>query len=246
MLACITGSVDEELRLRNDYLVTENRILRRRLQGRLQLTDSDRISLAKVGKQLGRKVLSEVAQLVRPETILGWHRRLVARKFDGSKERGPLNPALKAKAIEELVLKLAGENRDWGYRRLAGALNNLGHRVSHQSVANVLKRHGIAPTPERGKSVSWGRVHSFAFGGLGSGGFLHCGGLDLGRSDNLLRPYLQASGFPPSVRRWNDDLTGPALDGANGAQSLAGGGGLLEWVPLFAARSGCQILCRLP
>jgi putative transposase len=97
-----------------------------------------------------------VAQLVRPETILGWHRRLVARKFDGSKERGPLNPALKAKAIEELVLKLAGENRDWGYRRLAGALNNLGHRVSHQSVANVLKRHGIAPAPERGKSVSWG------------------------------------------------------------------------------------------
>jgi putative transposase len=74
MLAYITGSVDEELLLRNEYLVAENRILRRQVSGRLQLSDSDRIDLAKVGKQLGRKVLSEVAQIVRPETILGWHR----------------------------------------------------------------------------------------------------------------------------------------------------------------------------
>ena len=83
ILAYITGSVDQELLLRNEYLVTENRILRRQLQGRLRLTDRERINLAKVGKQLGRKALSEVAQIVRPETILGWHRRLVAKKFDG-------------------------------------------------------------------------------------------------------------------------------------------------------------------
>jgi hypothetical protein len=70
MLAYITGSVDEELLLRNEYLVTENRILRRQLQGRLRLSDSERISLAKIGQQLGRKVLSEVAQMVRPDTIL--------------------------------------------------------------------------------------------------------------------------------------------------------------------------------
>ena len=156
MLAYITGSVDQELLLRNEYLVTENRILRRQLQGRLRLTDSERISLAKVGKQLGRQVLSQVAQIVRPETILGWHRRLVAKKFDGSKERGPVNPAPKAEAVEELVLQLAGDNRHWGYRRLAGALSNLGHPVSHQTVANILKRHGLPPAPERGKGVSWG------------------------------------------------------------------------------------------
>ena len=155
MLAYITGSVDQELLLRNEYLVTENRILRRQLQGRVRLTDSERISLAKVGKQLGRKVLSEVAQIVRPETILARHRRLVAKKFDGSKERAAANPAPKAETIEEWVLKLAGENRAWGYRRLAGVLSNLGHRVSHQTVANILKRHGIAPAPERGKSLSW-------------------------------------------------------------------------------------------
>jgi putative transposase len=104
MLAYITGCVDQELLLRNEYLVVENRILRRQLHGRLLLTDSESISLAKVGKQLGRKVLSEVAQLVRPETILGWHRRLVARKFDGSKARAPVNLTPKDEAVEELVL----------------------------------------------------------------------------------------------------------------------------------------------
>ena len=156
MLAYITGSVDEELLLRNEYLVAENRILRRQVPGRLQLSDSDRIDLAKVGKQLGRKVLSEVAQIVRPETILGWHRRLVAKKFDGSRERDAAKLAPKAASIEPLVLKLAGENRSWGYRRLAGALSNLGHTVSHQTVANILKRYGIAPAPERAKGLSWG------------------------------------------------------------------------------------------
>jgi len=156
MLAYITGSVDQELLLRNEYLVSENRILRRQIQGRLRLTDAERIRLAEIGKRLGRKALAEVAQIVRPETILGWHRKLVAKKFDGSKERGPTKPAPKAEAIQELVLKLASQNRSWGYRRLAGALANLGHQVSHQTVANILKRHGLPPAPERGKGLSWG------------------------------------------------------------------------------------------
>ena len=80
LLAFITGSVDEQLILQNEYLATENRILRRQLQGRLKLTDSERMSLAQIGKRLGRKALQEVAQLVQPETILAWHRRLIARR----------------------------------------------------------------------------------------------------------------------------------------------------------------------
>ena len=87
LLAYITGSVDQELLLRNEYLATENRILRSQIEGRLRLTDPERISLAEIGRRLGRKALEEVAQIVRPETILGWHRRLIARKFDGSKSR---------------------------------------------------------------------------------------------------------------------------------------------------------------
>ena len=78
LLAYITGSVDQELLLRNEFLVTENRILKNQIKGRLQLTDLERISLAEIGKRLGRMALAEVAQIVRPETILGWHRKLIA------------------------------------------------------------------------------------------------------------------------------------------------------------------------
>ncbi len=85
LLAYISGSVDEELLLRNEYLVTENRVLRAQIKGRLKLTDAERKTLAKIGKRLGRKALEEVASIVKPDTILAWHRRLVAKKFDGSK-----------------------------------------------------------------------------------------------------------------------------------------------------------------
>ena len=86
MLSYISGSVDEELLLRNEYLVAENRVLRNQLQGRLRLTDGERRSLAELGKRLGKQALDEVASIVNPDTILGWHRRLVAKKFDGLQE----------------------------------------------------------------------------------------------------------------------------------------------------------------
>ena len=87
ILAYITGTVDQELLSRNEYLVTENRVLKRQLKGRLLLSDAERATLGEIGHRLGRKALAEVATIVRPDTILAWHRRLVARKFDGSKKR---------------------------------------------------------------------------------------------------------------------------------------------------------------
>ena len=72
MLSYISGSVDEELLLRNEYLVAENRVLRNQLQGRLRLTDGERRSLAEIGKRLGKQALDEVASIVNPDTILGW------------------------------------------------------------------------------------------------------------------------------------------------------------------------------
>ena len=143
MLAYITGSVDRELLLRNEYLVTENRILRDQLQGRLRLTDGERRTLAEIGKQLGKRALEEVASIVRPDTILGWHRKLIARKFDGSKNRTyPGRPRIDEK-IEQLIIRFARENRSWGYDRIAGAMANLGYRASDQTVGNILKRHSI-------------------------------------------------------------------------------------------------------
>ena len=107
LLAYITGSVDQELLLRNEYLVTENRILRRQIQGRLKLTDAERKSLAELAKRLGKKALEEVANIVKPDTLLGWYRRLIAKKFDGSKNRRyPGRPRVDEE-IEELVVQFA-------------------------------------------------------------------------------------------------------------------------------------------
>ena len=87
ILAYITGTVDQELLLRNEYLAAENRILRGRLKGRLKLSDAERAKLGEIGRRLGRKALGEVATAALPDTILAWYRRLVARKFDGSRAR---------------------------------------------------------------------------------------------------------------------------------------------------------------
>src|SRR5438034_1501091 len=87
LLAYITGSVDQNLLLRNEYLVAENRILRNQLKGRVRLSDGERKVLAEIGQKLGKQVLKEVARIVKPDTILAWHRKLVAQKFDGSHQR---------------------------------------------------------------------------------------------------------------------------------------------------------------
>src|SRR6266849_3629209 len=87
LLAYITGSVDQELLLRNEYLVTENRMLRSQITGRVRLSDGERKTLAEIGQKLGKQALAEVATIVKPDTILGWHRMLVAQKFDGSTQR---------------------------------------------------------------------------------------------------------------------------------------------------------------
>ncbi len=155
LLAYITGSVDQELLLRNEYLVRENRVLRGQVTGRLQLTDSERRILAEIGKKLGKKALEEVANIVKPETILGWHRRLIAKKFDGSKKRQYTGRPRIDQEVEELIIRFATENRSWGYDRIAGALAHVGHKVSDQTVGNVLKRHGLPPVPERKKTTTW-------------------------------------------------------------------------------------------
>ena len=155
LLAYITGSVDEELLLRNAYLVTENRILCQQLTGRVQLTDAERRSLAEIGKKLGKKALEEVASLVKPDTILAWHRRLVVQKFDGSKPRKALGRPRIDQELEDLVVRMAQENRRWGYDRITGALAHLGYHISDQTVGNILKRRGLPSAPERKTTTTW-------------------------------------------------------------------------------------------
>jgi transposase InsO family protein len=156
LLACITGSVEEELLLRNEYLVTENRIWRNQFEGHVQLTDAERQTLAEIGKKLGKQALEEIATIVKPDTILAWHGKLVAQKFDGSEQRKrAMGRPLIDKEIEDLVVQMARENRSWGYDRIAGALAELGYEISDQTVGNILKRRGLPTAPERKKTTTW-------------------------------------------------------------------------------------------
>jgi putative transposase len=155
LLAYITGTVDQELLLRNEYLVTENRLFRNQITGRVRLTDAERKTLAEIGQKLGKQALTEVAHIVKPDTILAWHRKLVAQKFDGSQQRKGLGRPPINTEVEALVMRLAQENRSWGYDRIVGALANLGYTVSDQTVGNILKRHGIPPAPERKTTTTW-------------------------------------------------------------------------------------------
>ena len=88
----ISGTMDQELLLRNEYLAAENQILRGQLKGRPKLSDAERAKLGEIGRRLGRKALGDVTTAALPDPILGWYRRLVARKFDGSKHRSPGDP----------------------------------------------------------------------------------------------------------------------------------------------------------
>jgi transposase InsO family protein len=145
LLASITGTVDRELLLRNGNQLT----------GRVRLTDGERQALAELGQKLGKQALEAVANIVKPDTILAWHRKLVAQKFDSSRQRkAPGRPTID-QALEAFVVRLARENRSWGYDRIVGALANLGYTISDQTVGNILKRHGIAPAPERKTMTTW-------------------------------------------------------------------------------------------
>jgi putative transposase len=155
LLAYVSGLVNQKLLLQNEYLAAENRILRAHLPARLRLSDPQRSTLAEIGKRLGRSALQQVACVAKPDTILAWYRRLVAGKFDGSKFRSsPGRPRI-APEVEALIVRFARENSGWGYDRIVGALSNLGHAVSDQTVGNILRRYGISPAPKRSQTTTW-------------------------------------------------------------------------------------------
>jgi putative transposase len=155
LLISLAGYLNQQQHDLIDYLQEENRVLREQLGSkRLRLNDDQRRRLAIRAKKLGRRVLRELATIVTPETLMAWHRKLIARKYDGSKRRGPGRPRVQDE-IQELVVRMASENRDWGYRRIQGALANLGHEVARGTIANILKGHGLEPAPERYRKTTW-------------------------------------------------------------------------------------------
>ena len=151
----VAGWMNRQLFQRLEYIVEQERVVREQLKGKkLRFTDDQRRRLAAKAKVLDRKVLEKLDTIVTPDTLLRWHRQLIAQKYDGSAKRGPGRPRV-ADEIRELVVRFARENRGWGYTRLLGVLENLGHKTSRGTIANILKEHGLEPAPERSKQTSW-------------------------------------------------------------------------------------------
>ena len=130
LIAMVAGWIQRHQQHVITYLQEENRILKAQRGGRrLRLTDTERRRLAALAHPLGRERLKEVATLATPDTLLRWYQRLIAQKFDGSKQRKALGRPRIAAEVEQLVVRMAEENPTWGYRRIQGALANLGHSI---------------------------------------------------------------------------------------------------------------------
>jgi hypothetical protein len=170
------------------YLQEENRVLKAHLGGRgLRLIDTERRPLAMLAHPLGRKRLKDVVTIATPDTLLCWYKRLIAQKFDGSRHRQKLGRPRVAEEIEQLVVRMAKENATWGYRRIQGALANLGHDIDAITVRNILRRHYMEPAPQRRKAgMSWAQFLKLHLGGPRGYGLLQGGGGDVARLRHVL------------------------------------------------------------
>jgi len=128
LVVALAGWINQQQREVIDYLQTENRVLREQLgASRLRFTDDQRVRLAAKAKHLRRRVLQEIGTIVSPDALLAWHRRLIARKYDGQSRREPGRPPAMAE-IRQLAVRMATENRDWGYTRIQGRARESGSR----------------------------------------------------------------------------------------------------------------------
>ena len=149
LLAALCGMVNQRqqqiIRFQNAQRET---LLKKLGKKRLPLDDNQRRLLAVKGYTIGRKALLELTTIVTPDTMLRWHRELVAKKFDSSHKRKPGRPRIRQEVVKAIV-RFARENPTWGCDRIQGALKNIGYHTANSTVANALKAHGIEPAPDR-------------------------------------------------------------------------------------------------
>jgi putative transposase len=157
LIAIVAGWIQRHQQQAITYLLAENRVLKAHLGSRrLRLTDTERRRLAALACPLGRQRLKELATLATPDTLMRWYHRLIAQKFDGSPHCSQLGRPPVAEEVERLAVQMAEENPTWGYRRIQGALANLGHQIDKITVRHILHRHHLEPAPQRRKGgMSW-------------------------------------------------------------------------------------------
>ncbi len=124
---------------------------------RILLTDDQRRMLAVKAFALGRQALHQLTTIVTPDTILRWHRELVAKKWDHSDKRQAVGRPRIRQEIVDLIVRFAKENPNWGYDRIQGALANVGYDISDSTIANVLKQQGLEPAPDRQRTGNWSK-----------------------------------------------------------------------------------------
>jgi putative transposase len=154
IIATITRLLCCELTLQNEYLRQENKILKSKIKKRIVFIDDERQTLVEAALAMGKDLMEKVVTIVKPKTILAWQRKLEKQKWDYSnrKKKNPGRPRI-SMDIEHLVCRMAREN-EWGYERIQGELKKLDITIAKSSVANILRRNGLSPSPER-KGLSW-------------------------------------------------------------------------------------------
>ena len=154
-LAALCGMVNQRQQQIIEFQDAQIEALLKNLgKKRLLLEDDQRRLLAVTAHPIGRKALMEITTIFTPDTILHWHRGLVARKFDSSDRRKPGRPRI-GQVIVDAIVRFVREGPTWGYDRIQGALKNLKYHISDSIVGNVLKVHGIEPAPDRQRIPSW-------------------------------------------------------------------------------------------
>ena len=156
MVTIVAGAVNQEQQRVIDYLQAENQVLREKLGKKsILLIDDQRRRIAVKAKVLDRKVFGQVSCIAIPDSILRWHRKLVAAKWDyTARRKTSVRPRIPEEATK-LILKFAHEKPSWGYERIQGALANIGPTISDTSVRSIVKANGVEPAPVRKRSASW-------------------------------------------------------------------------------------------
>ncbi len=172
ILVSLAGWMNRQQQDVIEYLQEEIRVLKEQQgDGRPRFTDDQRRRLARKAKLIRFGLLKEIVGSVTPQTLLAWHRKLIAKKYDSSGGRRRVGrPPTKAE-LRDLVIKMAEENRGWGYTRIRGAIANLGHEIGRGTIAEILKQAGMEPAPERERKTTWAEFLKMHWDVLGATDF---------------------------------------------------------------------------
>jgi hypothetical protein len=213
-----------------EYLQEEVQVLREQLGKKPRFNDDQRRRLAAKARKIGLQRLKEIAAIVSPRTLLDWHQRLIARKYNGRAKRSPGRPST-PEEVRALILRMAAENRTWGYTRIQGALQNLGYAIGRGTIAKVLQAAGVDPAPDRQKRTTW-KEFLRTLGRAGRGRLFQCGSVDGAGAGPLPRFLRNSIGHTGGSHRWNHPGTPGAVDEADGSQLDGRSGRVHEWLPL--------------